>query len=40
VTTPGHDVDILVTERGALDLRGLDRAERAAAISDLWSRAG
>jgi acyl-CoA hydrolase len=38
VTTPGHDVDILVTERGAVDLRGLDRAERAAAISDLWSR--
>jgi acyl-CoA hydrolase len=40
VSTPGHDVDILVTERGAVDLRGLDRAERAGAISDLWSRAG
>jgi acyl-CoA hydrolase len=38
VTTPGHDVDMLVTERGVVDLRGLDRAERAAAISDLWSR--
>jgi acyl-CoA hydrolase len=37
VTTPGHDVDILVTERGAADLRGLDRAERAAAISRLWA---
>jgi Acetyl-CoA hydrolase/transferase C-terminal domain len=38
VTTPGHDVDILVTEQGAVDLRGLDRAERAGAIRDLWSR--
>jgi len=36
VTTPGHDVDILVTEQGAVDLRGLDRAERAAAIRGLW----
>ena len=36
VSTPGHDVDILVTERGAVDLRGLDRAERADAISGLW----
>jgi acyl-CoA hydrolase len=39
VTTPGHDVDVLVTERGAADLRGLDRAERAAAIRELWSSA-
>jgi acyl-CoA hydrolase len=39
VTTPGHDVDVLVTERGAVDLRGLDRAERATAIRDLWLRA-
>ncbi len=36
VTTPGHDVDVLVTEHGAVDLRGLDRAERAQAIRDLW----
>jgi acyl-CoA hydrolase len=35
-TTPGHDVDVLVTERGAVDLRGLDRAERAAAVRGLW----
>ncbi len=36
VTTPGHDVDVLVTERGAADLRGLDRGERARAIRSLW----
>ncbi|APH02432.1 acetyl-CoA hydrolase [Janibacter indicus] len=37
VSTPSHDVDVLVTERGAVDLRGLDRAERAAAIRALWN---
>ena len=37
VSTPGHDVDIVVTETGAADLRGLDRAERAAALRDLWA---
>jgi acyl-CoA hydrolase len=37
VTTASHDVDIVVTERGALDLRGLDRAERGAALRDLWA---
>ncbi|MCW2904428.1 MAG: putative acetyl-CoA hydrolase/transferase, partial [Streptosporangiaceae bacterium] len=36
VSTPGHDVDILITEDGAVDLRGLDRRERAKAIRDLW----
>lgn len=36
VSTPGHDVDVLVTEHGAADLRGLDRAERAAAVRSLW----
>lgn len=36
VSTPGHDVDVLVTERGAVDLRGLDRTERARAIRSLW----
>lgn len=36
VSTPGHDVDVLVTERGSADLRGLDRNERARAIRDLW----
>ncbi|WP_024795238.1 acetyl-CoA hydrolase/transferase C-terminal domain-containing protein [Tomitella biformata] len=38
VTTPGHDVDIVVTEHGAVDLRGLDRAGRARAIRRLWDR--
>jgi len=36
VSTPGHDVDVLVTERGSADLRGLDRNERARAIRALW----
>ncbi len=36
VTTPSHDVDVLVTEHGAADLRGLDRAERARAVRGLW----
>lgn len=40
VTTPGHDVDVLVTESGAADLRGLDRGERARAIRDLWPLPG
>lgn len=36
VSTPGHDVDVLVTEHGTADLRGLDRAERATAVRGLW----
>lgn len=36
VTTASHDVDVVVTERGAVELRGLDRDERAAALRDLW----
>jgi acyl-CoA hydrolase len=40
VTTPGHDVDVLVTERGAVDLRGLDRAERTRAVRSLWQPGG
>ena len=39
VTTPGHDVDVVVTERGCADLRGLDRAERSRALLDLWGGA-
>jgi len=39
VSTVGHDVDVVVTEHGAADLRGLDRSERAAALRRLWSRA-
>lgn len=35
-STPGHDVDIVVTETSTADLRGLDRRERRAAIAALW----
>jgi acyl-CoA hydrolase len=35
VSTPAHDVDMVVTERGAADLRGLSRPERRAALRDL-----
>jgi acyl-CoA hydrolase len=37
VSTPAHDVDVVVTERGAADLRGLSRPERRAALTNLWS---
>lgn len=37
VSTPAHDVDVVVTERGSVDLRGLDRTERTAALGELWS---
>ena len=36
VTTPSHDVDVVVTERGTADLRGLGRTERRAALATLW----
>jgi acyl-CoA hydrolase len=36
VTTPGHDVDVVVTDRGVADLRGLSRAERRTALACLW----
>jgi acyl-CoA hydrolase len=36
VTTPSHDVDVVVTDGGVADLRGLDRAGRRAALRDLW----
>ncbi|WP_232664752.1 acetyl-CoA hydrolase/transferase C-terminal domain-containing protein [Pseudonocardia sp. TRM90224] len=36
VTTASHDVDVVVTERGRADLRGMDRAERTAALRALW----
>ncbi|WP_067662672.1 acetyl-CoA hydrolase/transferase C-terminal domain-containing protein [Nocardia miyunensis] len=38
VSTPSHDVDMVVTEVGGVDLRGLSRPERRAALVDLWSR--
>lgn len=37
VSTPAHDVDVVVTERGSVDLRGLDRTERTTALRELWS---
>jgi hypothetical protein len=40
VSTPSQDVDVVVTERGAMDLRGMTRAERAAALLDMWGPAG
>jgi acyl-CoA hydrolase len=36
VTTPGHDVDVVVTERGVADLRGLTRSQRRTALARLW----
>jgi hypothetical protein len=37
VTTPSHDVEVVVTEQGVADLRGLSRLERRAALEALWS---
>ncbi|WP_066064749.1 acetyl-CoA hydrolase/transferase C-terminal domain-containing protein [Frankia sp. EI5c] len=36
VTTGSHDVDIVVTDRGVADLRGLNRAERRRALRAAW----
>ncbi|WP_252445812.1 acetyl-CoA hydrolase/transferase C-terminal domain-containing protein [Pseudonocardia humida] len=36
VTTASHDVDVVVTDDGIADLRGRDRAQRRAALRDLW----
>jgi acyl-CoA hydrolase len=36
VSTPAHDVDLVVTEHGAADLRGLSRPERRHALRRLW----
>ena len=38
VSTPTHDVDVVVTERGLADLRGLSRQERRQALANLWRR--
>jgi len=38
VSTPCYDVDIVVTEKGHCDLRGLSRQERRQGLSELWSR--
>jgi acyl-CoA hydrolase len=36
VTTPSHDIDVVVTERGTADLRGRTRAERRRMLQALW----
>jgi acyl-CoA hydrolase len=36
VRTPSHDVDIVITERGQADLRGLSRPERRQVLKILW----
>jgi acyl-CoA hydrolase len=36
VSTPSHDVDVVVTERGVADLRGRSRPERHRALTELW----
>ena len=36
VSTPSQDVDLVVTERGQADLRGLSRPERHRALTTLW----
>jgi acyl CoA:acetate/3-ketoacid CoA transferase beta subunit len=36
VSTPSHDVDLVVTELGVADLRGRDRSGRRAALAALW----
>jgi len=35
-STPSHDVDVVATELGWADLRGLDRSDRRRAIARLW----
>jgi acyl-CoA hydrolase len=37
VSTPRCDVDVVVTEHGVADLRGLDDRERERVLRDLWS---
>ena len=37
VTTTRADVDVVVTEHGVADLRGLDDRERGRVLRDLWS---
>jgi acyl-CoA hydrolase len=37
-TTARYDIDVVVTERGSVDLRGRGPAERALLLTELWSR--
>jgi len=36
VSTPSYDIDVVVTEAGSADLRGLSRQERRRALRHLW----
>jgi acyl-CoA hydrolase len=36
VSTPAHDIDVVVTERGVADLRGLSRPERNRTLIQIW----
>lgn len=38
VSTPAQDVDVVVTDHGMADLRGLSRPERRQALRELWAR--
>ena len=37
-STPAHDIDVIVTESGHADLRGIDWAQRERVITDLFSK--
>jgi acyl-CoA hydrolase len=39
-STPAHDVDVIVTEFGHADLRGIDWAQRQRVITELFSKQG
>lgn len=38
VSTPRFDVDVFVTERGSVDVRGLSDREREGSLAELWAR--
>lgn len=40
VSTPSQDIEVVVTEYGAADLRGLSRPQRRAALARLWDGQG
>jgi acyl-CoA hydrolase len=37
VTTARYDIDVIVTDRGSIDLRGLPEAERRRRILEMWA---
>jgi acyl-CoA hydrolase len=40
VSTPAHDVDLIVTEAGHADLRGADWSQRRRLITTLFEQQG